>query len=213
MIAVLALPGMRVALAAASGLLLLTLAVAQGGLAGFDRAGLAAFAALAGPWPDGLFQAVTWLGSGYVLGPAAVLLTVLLAWSRRRESAWLLGITYVGAAASTWGLKQAVERERPTLHPALADFIGFDWSFPSGHATHAAAFALGLWLLLGQNPPRWRALAGVGLAALALLVGASRLHLQVHWPSDVLAGLLVATFWAGLAATLARAGMTKGRAA
>lgn len=212
MFAFLAVPGMWAALAAAGGLLLITLAMAQGGLANIDRAVLAAFAALGGPGPDGMFQAVTWLGSGYVLGPAAILLIVPLALSRRWDSAWLMGITYFGAALTTWGLKQAIARERPTLYPALADFIRFDWSFPSGHATHAAAFALGLWLLMRESPARLRVLAGCALSGLVILVAASRLHLQVHWPSDVLAGLLVATFWAGLAASLARSGTTMGRA-
>jgi undecaprenyl-diphosphatase len=37
------------------------------------------------------------------------------------------------------------------------------------------------------------------LAAMALLVGFSRLYLQVHFPSDVLTGILAAAFWvAGL---------------
>ncbi len=51
-------------------------------------------------------------------------------------------------------------------------------------------------------PPPWRVAAGLALAAIVLLVAASRLHLQVHWPSDVLAGILVAVFWAGVASAL-----------
>lgn len=207
-----AIPGMRVALAAGAGLALLALAVSQGWLAKPDHGLLMTFAALRGPIPDGFFQAATWLGSGYVLAPATSLLLVLLAASRQWAAVWLMGITYFGASLTTWGLKRVIERERPTLHPALEDIARLDWSFPSGHTTHAAAFALGLWLLMRARHSRWRALAGFALFGLVFLVGASRLHLQVHWPSDVLAGLLVATLWAGLAATLARAGMTTGRA-
>jgi undecaprenyl-diphosphatase len=94
-------------------------------------------------------------------------------------------------------MKQALGRERPLLHPALADFIRFDWSFPSGHATHAAAFSLILWLLARETgvARHWLPL----LAFVVMLgVALSRLYLQVHWPSDVLAGVLLATVWAGL---------------
>lgn len=203
--------GAWVAVAAASGLLLLTLAMTQGALTGLDQAVLVAFAAGAGTALDDLFRAVTWLGSGYVLVPLALLLALPLARRRQWASVWLLGISYLGAALTTWGLKLLLERARPTLYPALADFIPQDGAFPSGHATQAAAFALGLWLLLRQGPPRWRVLAGAGLVALVLLVGASRLHLQVHWPSDVVAGLLVALFWAGVATTLVDPGRTSWR--
>lgn len=208
-----AIPGGWLALMAGAGLAVLALAVSHGLLARPDHGLLTTFAALRGPMPDGFFQAATWLGSGYVLAPATILLVVLLAASRQWVATWLMGITYFGASLTTWILKQAIERERPTLYPALAEIPNMDWSFPSGHATHAAAFALGLWLLMREQRSGARLLAGFALFGLVFLVGASRLHLQVHWPSDVLAGLLVATLWAGLAAAIARLGMTIGRAA
>ena len=59
-----------------------------------------------------------------------------------------------------------------------------DFSFPSGHscASFAAATAL-----LGHLPLR----IGIGLVILALLVALSRLYVGVHYPSDVLGGILV----------------------
>lgn len=209
-------PGLLVALAAASALALLTVAMAEGRLTGPDHALLDALAALRNPVADGFFQAVTWLGSGYLLAPATLLLAAWLSTRGQGPAALRLVITYFGAVLTTWLLKQAIGRERPMLHPALADFIGMDWSFPSGHATHAAAFALGLWLALGDRRPEARrpaALALWGLAGLVGLVAVSRLHLQVHWPSDVLAGLLVAIGWTGLATAATRFGMTGGRTA
>ncbi len=190
-------------MAAASGLSLLTVAVTQGWLDRLDHALLHRFAALRGAELEGLFQAITWLGSGYVLIPAALLLMLFLATRRQWRLAALLGLTYAGAALSAWALKQAIGRERPLLHPALADFVRFDWSFPSGHATHAAALALGLWLLARETGAvgRW-----LPLLALAVVLGValSRLYLQVHWPSDVLAGVLLATVWAGLVSHVLR---------
>jgi undecaprenyl-diphosphatase len=59
----------------------------------------------------------------------------------------------------------------------------------------AVAAALALTVLAGGRGPYWATL----LLALAALVGWSRLHLQVHFPSDVLAGAIAAVLWvAGL---------------
>lgn len=205
-----ATPAIPVALASGAALALLALAISQGLLTGFDHGLLNGFAALHGTMLDEFFQAVTWLGSGYILAPATILLLVPLALSRQWAAAWIMSITYFGASLTTWILKRVIDRERPALHAVLEDIPRLDWSFPSGHTTHAAAYALGLWLIMRDSHARWSTPVGLGLLGLVLLVGASRLHLQVHWPSDVLAGLLVAILWAGLATARARPGMGTG---
>lgn len=202
--------GLTLALAALAGLAALTLAMAQGGTQAFDRWGLETFAALRTPGADVFFLTVTWLGSGWLLAPATLLIALTLAARRHRDAAVALGLGYFGASLTTWLLKMSLGRERPTLYPTLEAFVRADWSFPSGHATHAAAFALGAWLLAARFRPRWRMPAGVALAVLVLLVAASRLYLQAHWPSDVAAGLLVAIFWAGLALSATRQPGIKG---
>jgi undecaprenyl-diphosphatase len=67
-----------------------------------------------------------------------------------------------------------------------------DWSFPSAHAAQATAFALAWLLRPGASPGRIE--IAVLVAAVAA-VFASRLYLQVHFPSDVLAGAVLATLW------------------
>lgn len=205
------LPVKPLSLMAVAVLALLALGTGYMHLATIDHALLGFFAAWRGPVPDGFFQTVTWLGSGYLLAPAAILLVTVLAANRHSAAAWRMGLTYFGASLTTWFLKQAIERERPTLYPALADIPPMDWSLPSGHTTHAAAFALGLWLVRCEPGCAARMPAAIALSGLVLLVGVSRLHLQVHWPSDVLAGLLVAILWAGLATALTRGAMAPGR--
>lgn len=194
--------GLSAALAACLGLAAVSLAVTHGLTADFDRALLARFAAPRGPGIDGFFLAATWLGSGYVLAPAALLIAAALAARREGRAAALLVLTYFGASLTTWLLKFGIGRERPALHMPLVEIAAWDGSFPSSHATQSTAFALGLWLLAARWRPSWRWPAGLALATVALIVAASRLHLQVHWPSDLLGGLLVAAGWAGLATAL-----------
>jgi undecaprenyl-diphosphatase len=57
-------------------------------------------------------------------------------------------------------------------------------SFPSGHTTSATAAMLGLFLASKQKKFTWPVLI------FPFLMGASRIYLMVHYPSDVLAGLL-----------------------
>jgi undecaprenyl-diphosphatase len=77
-------------------------------------------------------------------------------------------------------------------------------SFPSGHATSAVAILLLAALVLPkQNRPLW---VGLGLS-IALLIAASRVLLGVHWPSDILGGILLgAGFALAGAATAQRVG-------
>jgi diacylglycerol kinase family enzyme len=84
-------------------------------------------------------------------------------------------------------LKQIFGRVRPDLenlqsHRRLRREPG-SLSFPSGHSSSAAAFVTGLAM---ESP-----LAGAALAPVALGVGYSRVHVGVHYPGDVVAGLAV----------------------
>jgi hypothetical protein len=102
-------------------------------------------------------------------------------------------ISVVGACATSSLLKPAIHRPYLGVDPDRANAGN---SLPSGHATAAAAFAIGLTLVA---PPRARGLVGVLGATYAAVVGVATLSSGWHRPSDVIAGYLVAGGWAAFA--------------
>ena len=76
-------------------------------------------------------------------------------------------------------------------------------SFPSGHATSSMIFYLALALVLTAGT-RWHRIAAAGAVLLSLLIGASRVMLGVHWPSDVIGGWAFGMLWIMLTLRLAR---------
>jgi undecaprenyl-diphosphatase len=159
-----------------------------------DRAGLGWAAAQRSALLDVLFAGVTWAGSLYLLGPLAAALLFGLLWWGRGCDGLLLALGLGGAALASNFLKAFIERERPSLYPLVAT-LPADGSFPSGHAIQAAAFALGLFLLAGRRGWPLRPLLAALLGALVAAVALSRVYLQVHYPSDVLAGLVLGAAW------------------
>jgi len=83
-------------------------------------------------------------------------------------------------------VKRTVVRVRPSMRYRHTGLVSDPdrFSFPSGHATASMAVALSY----GAVFPDW----AVPLAALAALVGFSRIRLGVHYPSDVLMGQIIA---------------------
>ena len=100
--------------------------------------------------------------------------------------------------------KTLVGRQRPPLPDAVMQVDGF--SFPSGHATGAAAIGLlGAWMLCRWVVRQWPAQVAVWAATIAMigLIGFSRCYLGVHFVTDVLAGWLLGAGWAGAVILLA----------
>jgi membrane-associated phospholipid phosphatase len=92
-------------------------------------------------------------------------------------------------AFTTTALKLAFKRDRPFVtYPYLDKQVDAgSYSFPSGHTSSAFALATSLSLAF----PKWYVIAPAYLYASA--AGYSRMHLGVHYPSDVLAGAIVGT--------------------
>ncbi|MBS7664083.1 bifunctional DedA family/phosphatase PAP2 family protein [Pseudomonas lalucatii] len=139
---------------------------------------------------------VTRLGDFATQLAAALLLCLLLLLARQWRPALLAGAALLATALANAALKQLFARQRPeVLLEPLSSF-----SFPSGHSSAAFAFFLLLGILAGRGqPPRLR-LAWLLLASLpAVAIALSRVYLGVHWPSDIIAGALLAAGICGLA--------------
>lgn len=133
----------------------------------------------------------TRIGDGVVLSILAVIAAVYLAARRKRRTALLL-IAVFGGRFLVELQKLIFNRPRPGVSPHLVAVDSY--SFPSGHAANAMITFLAIGLLL-PVAQRNRAIAvGIGLA-LALQVGASRVMLGVHWPTDVIGGWAFALLW------------------
>jgi undecaprenyl-diphosphatase len=134
------------------------------------------------PWAQ-----VTRLGDRPALGAMAATAS-LASVMRERSRAQVISCVATVAVGTTvrWALSRAVRRRRPVSTGWLVDADGP--SFPSRHATAAT---LGALVLCRALPPT-RALRSA-LAAGVVAVGVSRVRLGVHWPSDVVAGIALAT--------------------
>jgi len=139
---------------------------------------------------------ISGLGGTTVLTMLTVFIAGFLIAIRRRSEALILVATIVSASLAKSVLKAFFERPRPELVPHLA-YVS-DASFPSGHATLSAVTYLTLGAMLAQTQATTRLRVYILSIAviLVLLIGASRVFLGVHWPSDVLAGWCLGSAWA-----------------
>ena len=138
---------------------------------------------------DGRFTSVvTQLGSPN-LAMAIGAIGVVVLWRRCRAAAVTLGLLVTSAVAVDIVLKLVVDRPRP-LNPVVDTGLG---SFPSGHVIHAVViFGLLPILLWAVTKSRGYLIFGFAVFGVAVLaVAVSRVSLGAHWPSDVVASLLI----------------------
>ena len=145
-------------------------------------------------WAEWLARILSWLGGwiGWTLMSAG-LVGLLVAKGRPADALWAAA-TLVGIyLAVTPLLKEVFDRPRPDVGGAVP--LPFSYSFPSGHASGAVVM-FGVLATLGAErwPERTRQLWVDG-ACIAFAIGASRVVLNVHYASDVLAGWCLGLAW------------------
>lgn len=160
-----------------------------------DAAGMRLAYGWRSPTLTTVMRGVTWLGTWL-----AYLVVLAGGWPlvRRQGGKYvvLAVASLLGADIVRTGINLLVHRPRPPHEYWLVQASSY--SYPSGHtALSGVAVGLAAWLLW-----RWDRRAGrtAALAAVAmgLAVGCSRVYLGVHWPSDVLGGIVFALTWTSL---------------
>lgn len=153
----------------------------------------------AGGFFDFFFKNFTLLGED---GIFLILLSLifLLFKKTRKVGAGMLGGIIIGALFTNITIKQVVARPRPYATTELFQSrwrevngrLESEYSFPSGHTTSAMAAMTPIFLFCKKNVS-WLAFLFV------IVMGASRNYIFVHYPSDILGGIIVG----GLAGLLA----------
>jgi undecaprenyl-diphosphatase len=185
----------------------LSLATQNGYLLRFDQNVLTSFHHLRTHWMDHYFSAITWLGSLWILIPLYLLYMIFYG-IQNPLMAKMFTILFWGSIITTYALKYLLERKRPHFFGPIHE-LPLDPSFPSAHSAQIAAFtiAVGITFYVSSTPYQNGAIALLALVALSVF--ASRMYLQVHFPTDVLAGLLVALAWATIALWAIQSGVQR----
>jgi membrane-associated phospholipid phosphatase len=146
-----------------------------------------------------IMRTITHLGDTVTIALVDLAAVVLCLVRRQARVALFVAVTGFGTWALRLALRELVGRPRPEDAFWTAEGL----SFPSGHTANSAAMAIivtvVLWPLLAPVPRR----IVVAVAALVpLAVGLSRVAGGVHWPSDILGGLLLAVATAAVSAAV-----------
>lgn len=144
-----------------------------------------------------VWLALSWPGEHvWIMLPLVSAASLALWRAGDRRVAVILAALYIGAGGTNLLLKGLVARPRPVAaEPELLHVQRY--SFPSGHAVQYTCVCglLAWWCRRNVDRPRWRNAWTASAIAILVLVGPSRVFLQVHWPTDVLAGYLYGYLW------------------
>lgn len=162
----------------------------------FDRTILQWMHAHQEPWLLPIAKSLAFLGSPPTIVSIAILGAVAgLLWRKVRGAAWTLPIAVVGAGIIIQGVKLEFHRPRPTLYHHLIPEKGY--SFPSGHSLIATVVygLLGYFAMHLVKGHGERVVVATLTILLIVAIGVSRPYVQVHYPSDVLAGWAAGIPW------------------
>jgi undecaprenyl-diphosphatase len=145
-----------------------------------------------------IFPFFSWIGDAKGAVAEGLLFIAVLVFNRQ---AWRVVIACAMTGIWYQVLSHVVLRPRPTTAQVLrvTEHPGAS-SFPSGHTIFIATLAALLMLCFGNRfLPKWARPAGWVLAVMTAIAGAiSRMYMGTHWPTDVLAGLLITVAWIAL---------------
>jgi membrane-associated phospholipid phosphatase len=169
----------------------------------FDQAVIRFFAAHSSAGFIAAMKIITFFGSSTFLLPAYIVLIARYIAAKNNQTSIEIAVIGISSTALMFGLKQFFQRQRPQL-PILQGISGY--SFPSGHALSSFIFCSILIYLLRKE--KLAAVTKNLLTALlllcAVLIGLSRIVLNVHYATDVIGGFCLGFAWVILAFAILR---------
>src|SRR6202162_2148254 len=172
----------------------------EGDVSAMESAILLAVAKKRTPWLTITAVDGTALGSITLVVLFSVFTLVVLLVLRDRLGALQLLTASVGAGILTLVTKNLIERIRPAEAQQLIVVSGF--SYPSGHSVSTSALYLTIAIIAGRYVKHSGARTAIFLAvsAVLIMIGASRVYLGVHYPTDIVSGISLGAAWALLLA-------------
>lgn len=171
-----------------SSFVVLLLAVSHGWSHSFDYAISSALQGFRSQAMDALMLTISLMGDGQVTTVVSIACSGCLLWRRSWRLAVVFSLVMLLVSWSVPALKQLLAVPRP--HDLYTG--GQAFSFPSGHATGASAlWGMVAWMACSCSRGSRRWLIGAAAGSLVACVAISRVMLSVHWPSDVVGGILL----------------------
>jgi undecaprenyl-diphosphatase len=141
-----------------------------------------------------VWAGITFFGSALAISVLSLLAVVILGLRQKWDDVKYLIFVVAAAGATELTMKWLIHRPRPA--EVFVNTLPNSFSFPSGHTIYGTTFYLAIALIVtphikGSN----RIVVWLAAIIVALLIGASRIFLGVHYVSDVVGGFLVAGFW------------------
>lgn len=161
----------------------------------FDRTIIALMEAGSSGTMDTVMFIFTEMGSAWFLTLASLVVLAILGLKLKDKWGMLFFVIAVGGGSLlTLLLKNLYVRERPSIN---ADIDALGYSFPSGHSMGSLIFyGFVMYLVIRTRQRPWIQWTTVALlSGLILVIGASRIYLGAHFPSDVIAGYIAGAIW------------------
>lgn len=143
-------------------------------------------------WLDAILLVMPWLGTNITLVPLVLIAVLWLAVRRKLyHEAVYLAVTQVGSSTLNPLIKFLYERPRPDIIPRRG---WYDWAaYPSGHAIASVAVITTMCIVLHRVKGwKWPYYVAAPMLIVSLF---SRIYLGVHWPTDVIGGVLIGAVW------------------
>ncbi len=141
-----------------------------------------------------VMKLISFFGTTQFLLPAYILFICFLLWKREKLFAIDTAIIGVSSTAAMFLLKEIFKRDRPS-EPSTMVIVNY--SFPSGHTvTSFIFFSILVYYISKLNwSKQWKIVFASSLLLFSLLIGFSRLVLNVHYFTDIVAGFCMGVVW------------------